>query len=170
MKPVVRQLTVADVDAYRALRLAALADAPDAFGDSLEAARARPPVYWRNLLNGEPDRVFFGAFAGEQMIGTMNIARATGEKLRHKCMLYGVYVASEGRGTGTGRALMEAVIARARATGVLQIGLGVGVHNEAAKRLYERAGFVAYGTEPRALHVDGIFIDEIMMVKHLDGE
>lgn len=170
MNPVVRQLTVADVDAYRALRLAALADAPEAFGDSPEEARVRPPAYWHDLLNGLPDRVFFGAFAGDRMVGTMNIARQKGEKQRHKCMLYGVYVAPEGRGTGASQALMDAVIAAARAMDILQIGLVVGVRNEAAKRLYQRAGFFAYGTERRALIVDGAFVDEIMMVKFLDAE
>jgi RimJ/RimL family protein N-acetyltransferase len=170
VKPAVRQLTVADVGAYRALRLAALADTPEAFGDSIEDARLRPPAYWHDLLNGLPDRVFFGAFAGGRMVGSMNIVRQKGEKQCHKCMLYGVYVAPEGRGTGASQALMDAVIAAAHAMGILQIGLGVGVRNEAAKRFYQRAGFAAYGTERRALIVDGVFVDETMMVKFLDAE
>ncbi|RJS23047.1 GNAT family N-acetyltransferase [Corallococcus sp. H22C18031201] len=47
----------------------------------------------------------------------------------------------EARGTGMGRALMDAAIAAARAWGADRLRLEVFERNEAARRLYERAGF-----------------------------
>ena len=45
---------------------------------------------------------------------------------------------------------------------------GVAVGNTPAIRLYQKAGFEIYGTEPRALFVNGRYIDEHMMVRFLD--
>jgi RimJ/RimL family protein N-acetyltransferase len=71
------------------------------------------------------------------------------------------------RGTGAALALMEAAVEHARGE-VLQVHLMVGAHNEPATRLYEKAGFTRYGTDPRALYVNGRYIDEHMMVRFLD--
>lgn len=168
--PVVRQLTTGDADAYRAIRLEALADSPAAFGDAVEDAQARAARYWQELLGDRPDRVFFGAFASDRLVGTVNIARDKGAKLQHKCWLYGMYVNAQARGTGCGSRLVDRAIERAREIGALQIHLGVGTHNDVAKRLYERAGFVAYGTEPRGLRLGDRFVDEFFMVKFLDAD
>lgn len=168
--PFIRQLTADDVDAYRALRLEALADAPAALGDSVEEAEARPLAHWQTLLGQQPDRIFFGAFASNRMIGTVNVLREKGLKLRHKAWLYGMYVNGEARGTGCARLLVEWAVEQARAMGVLQIHLGVGTHNDVAKRLYERAGFQVYGTEPRCMRVGDRIVDEDLMVKFLDAD
>lgn len=169
MSIAVRQLTAADVDAYRDIRLAMLADAPGAFGDAVEDARMRPPAYWQSLLEKQTDRVFLGAFAASRMVGSANIGHAKGRKMQHKCMIFGVYVKPEGRGQGTGRALIHSCIDQARKWRAMQVLLSVGANNKGARNLYESLGFVAYGTEPRALLVDGDFIDEFLMIKHLDA-
>jgi RimJ/RimL family protein N-acetyltransferase len=48
------------------------------------------------------------------------------------------------------------------------VQLTVVSENEAARRLYEAMGFVAYGHEKRALKHDGRYYDEVLMVKFLD--
>ncbi len=64
---------------------------------------------------------------------------------------------------------MRAAIGAARRTiDILQIHLAVTSHNIAARKLYERHGFVRYGTEPRALLVNGQPYDEDHMVLILD--
>ena len=45
--------------------------------------------------------------------------------------------------------------------------LGCNASNRSARRLYEQAGFQAYGLEPAALHVGGEFFDEVLMVLRL---
>jgi len=57
------------------------------------------------------------------------------------CWIEDVYVADDARGTGMGRALVEAALARARARGCRRVELDVNETNTRAIRLYERCGF-----------------------------
>ena len=59
--------------------------------------------------------------------------------------LYALYVRPAWWSTGTGRALMERVLARASGTGYLSITLWVLRDNRRARRFYERAGFAPDG-------------------------
>jgi predicted GNAT family N-acyltransferase len=52
-------------------------------------------------------------------------------------------VCAEVRGTGVGRALLDALVARARERGLPGVELHAQVH---ARAFYERAGFVPFGT------------------------
>jgi len=69
-------------------------------------------------------------------------------RLRHsiwnpglECYLAELYVASERRGRGLGRALMEAAIDAARRRGADYMDLGTSEDDVVARRLYERMGF-----------------------------
>ena len=57
------------------------------------------------------------------------------------CLLEDLYVADEARGTGLGRALLEAALARARERGCARVELDVNEKNEPALALYRSAGF-----------------------------
>jgi GNAT superfamily N-acetyltransferase len=59
--------------------------------------------------------------------------------------LYALYVRPAWWSTGTGRALMERVLARTSAVGYLSITLWVLRDNRRARRFYERAGFAPDG-------------------------
>lgn len=59
--------------------------------------------------------------------------------------LYALYVRPAWWSTGTGRALMEKVLARSAAAGYRSITLWVLRDNQRARRFYERAGFVPDG-------------------------
>jgi RimJ/RimL family protein N-acetyltransferase len=80
-----------------------------------------------------------------------------------------VYVQAKHQGKGLGTKLFDAVFAHATPL-VKQIHLGVGTKNLPALKLYEKLGFEIYGTEPRALCINGQYIDEHLMVKFLDQE
>jgi ribosomal protein S18 acetylase RimI-like enzyme len=56
--------------------------------------------------------------------------------------LHDLAVLPAARGAGVGRALLEAVAARARALGCCKVTLEVREDNANARRLYERVGFV----------------------------
>jgi GNAT superfamily N-acetyltransferase len=60
--------------------------------------------------------------------------------------LYALYVRPAWWSTGTGRALMERVLARTSGAGYLSITLWVLRDNRRARRFYERAGFAPDGT------------------------
>lgn len=167
----IRALGEEDAGAFRALRLRALRDHPEAFGSSYEETRALPPEEWERRFRSDwvEGGVMFGAFVGGRLVGTVGVARATREKQRHRAGIRSVYVAPEARGRGIGAALMAAAIGQARAWGAVEVlELSVGVGNAAARRLYAGFGFVTYGVERWALKVDGQDVDEALMVLRLD--
>jgi ribosomal protein S18 acetylase RimI-like enzyme len=57
------------------------------------------------------------------------------------CTLEDLYVAEHARGSGLGRALVEATLARARERGARRVELDVWQSNEAAVQLYRSLGF-----------------------------
>lgn len=162
--PIIRLLRPDDAGAYRTLRLQALRDHPEAFGASHEDEAARSLDMTTRRLDGGPLNCVFGAFAGDDLVGTAGfIVPDRSAKSRHKGLLVGVHVSPAHRGRALGRRLVAAVIDHARAHVVL-LQAGVGVDNAPALRLYESLGFRHYGLEDKALRVDGVFVDEALIV------
>ena len=163
---VIRQLEVSDAERYRAVRLRALREEPDAFGSSYEEQVERPLSFFEDRIRPTERRVTLGAFDGDALVGMVTFMRESGTKDEHKGNIIGMYITPEARGKGLGRALLLAAIERARRMpGVEQIHLGVVTRNTAARALYLSVGFVVYGTEPHALKLpDGHYLDEDMMI------
>jgi len=141
-----RRLASHEVDLHRDLRLRALRDAPDSFGDTLAEAAAQPQSYWEDLTRSvtEPDRhVMFLACRGEAVLGSTYglLDRGRTETGR----VGGMWVDAAWRGRGVGRALLEAVFHWAREGGLKRLELWAPAHNPAAIALYSRAGFEATG-------------------------
>jgi RimJ/RimL family protein N-acetyltransferase len=161
----VRRLDADDAIAYRDIRLQALREHPDAFASSYESASRQPESYFGDVLG---KLAFFGALGPDgTMLGVVAFSQCDGDKEKHRGWLVQMYVRPEMRGTGCALALIEALVEHARRH-VIQLHLGVASHNEAALRLYRRAGFEGYGTDPRFLCVNGRYIDEHLMVRFLD--
>lgn len=164
----IRTLTVDDAETFRALRLRALREEPEAFGSSWEEENARPlertiaRLQDRNLIS-------FGGFDVDgNLAGMVRLLRHDGVKVRHKADIISMYVAPEARGRGLGRQLIEAAIAHARETpGIEQLLLAVVTTNIAARNLYLTTGFEPYGMEPLALKLGDRYFDEEMMVHFL---
>ena len=111
---------------------------------------------------------FFGAVANDSSVaGLVAFDQARGDKDKHRGWMLQMYVQPESRGTGCATALVDALLEHAK-TRVIQVHLGVGASNTPAIRLYEKAGFVRYGIDPRAFYVNGRFIDDHLMVRFLD--
>ena len=100
----------------------------------------------------------------------VGVARESSPKLRHKAFIAAMYVAPVHRGKGAARQLIEHALAFAAAMNdVLQITLDVSAGNEPAIGLYASLGFREYGREPRAMLVDGVFYDTILMMLELSS-
>jgi RimJ/RimL family protein N-acetyltransferase len=160
----IRRLTPSDARAYRAVRLEALVNHPESYGSSAESFAARNDEEIGASLD---QMAFFGVFAEGGLGGIVAFGQTKGEREQHRGWLYQVYVQPRLRGTGAASALIGAAMEHAGGH-VLQVHLGVGAHNQPAIRLYQKAGFEIYGTEPRALYVNGRYVDEHLMVRFLD--
>ncbi|HEY6540041.1 MAG TPA: GNAT family N-acetyltransferase [Ktedonobacteraceae bacterium] len=165
----VRTLTEDDLEALWKQRLRALTDNPEAFGSTYEETLARGSEWMRQRLRTKEEETFYlGAFDEDSLIGIVAYYREDGIKYRHKGYVVSMYVAPESRGLGAGRALMQALIARARQIeGLEQLHLAVVTTNQVAYQLYRSLGFEVYGTEPRALKMGGEYWDEYLMVLHV---
>lgn len=136
------RLTVGDGPRLRALRLRALADAPDAFATTLAEAEALDDPRWEDQAVTLPTFVWC---EGTVDLGMVRIAPHDADP--EAVYLISMWVAPEARGRGVADALVAEVIAWARSRGKRRVFLDVGERNRPARALYERAGFVVSGVE-----------------------
>jgi GNAT superfamily N-acetyltransferase len=137
----VRRLTPDDWRIWREVRLAALADAPYAFGSSLAREQAFDEAAWRErldpasgmsavaMLDGRP----VGAIGGYTPPGTAAV------------LLIAMWAGPGLRGRGIGDALVGDLLAWTRDNGWRRVELRVADGNTAARRLFERHGFAPTG-------------------------
>jgi ribosomal protein S18 acetylase RimI-like enzyme len=161
----IRFLTADDAAEWSRLRLEALRQDPAAFSSSVEEHESLPVEEVKRRLDGHGDSFVVGAFEESQLFGMAGFHRETGPKTRHKGRVWGVYVTAAKRGQGVGRQMMQALLQRAAGIpGVEQVFLSVTSSQTAALSLYRSLRFQIFGTEPRALYVEGHFIDEHYLV------
>lgn len=156
-----RRLGAADAVAYQAFRLDGVVRHPHQFRIAAEDERALPTEAVAARLTAG---YVVGAFDAEGLTGIGGLTRYDGAKLRHKALLWGMYVHERARGRGLAGELVEALLAEARREGVAHVLLTVAADNAPARRLYERSGFRTYGVEPGSVRVDGLDLDEALMV------
>jgi ribosomal protein S18 acetylase RimI-like enzyme len=161
----VRRLEASDVADYRELRLDSMKAHPESFGASWESEGEKPISWWVERL--QTSSVFGGWLNNSPLVGVAGFAVHDTPKLRHKGVLWGMYVRPEARGTGLAAALVQHVVAHARAL-VEQVCLTVVASNVAARRLYSAAGFEEYGLERRGLKVGSEYYDQVLMVLPLN--
>jgi RimJ/RimL family protein N-acetyltransferase len=157
-----RILVAGDAAAWRKVRLEALENDPEAFSATIEAHQKLTDDEILSRIVCDPSNKFvFGAFAGGELVGTAGFVREPGLKERHKGFVWGVYLRASHRGEGVGRRMMMLLLDHARKIeGLEQINISVATTQTAAMSLYRSLNFVPYGCEPRALKVNGRYIDE----------
>jgi ribosomal protein S18 acetylase RimI-like enzyme len=166
----IRRLTIDDAPAWAALRREALETCPTSFGATMPDDPGQLVSTARERLAPSDDAAVFGALDGDDLVGVVGIRREPGIKMRHKGMIWGMYVTAAYRRTGVGEALLREAIATGRSwDGLALILLAVSASAPGARRLYERLGFRAWGREPRALYWQGEYFDETHMALDLSS-
>src|SRR3954470_22079051 len=155
----IRRVRATEARALRDVRLRALGDEPLAFGSTHAREAAYPDDLWaaraRESADGPRQATFFST--GERDDAPLGMAFTVidtdDSALAH---LFAMWVAPEARGTGAGAALVAAVVQWATAHGARTLRTAVTVGNDAAARLYERAGFRDTGVREPLGHSDGV--------------
>lgn len=170
----IERITADRFPVWWAIRLRALRDHPDAFGQPIDEAMrlsaAEAMDQFRTRWDSGDNRTF-GAFdRGGAPLGMTGVVREIRPRNRHRMSIWGVYVVPEARGRGISSALLDRALAHVRNTpGVLQVHITAASHNTVAIRAYERAGFIRVGRLPRVdLFPDGTTIDDDLMVLMFD--
>jgi ribosomal protein S18 acetylase RimI-like enzyme len=127
----------------RDIRLRALSDAPDAFETRHEEAVQRPDDWWIDWAarSAEGDRQ--AMFLASESDGPVGIVGTFIEEGR--CSLISMWTDPSVRGRGIGAALVEAAVDFACSARSTELFLEVRLHNEPARRLFERCGFIDTG-------------------------
>jgi ribosomal protein S18 acetylase RimI-like enzyme len=165
---VIRLLNADDAAEWLRLRLEALQCDPEAFSAALEQYQSLSIEEVQRRLWSTPDAFVVGALEQDHLVGMAGFYREQNPKTQHKGRIWGVYVSAPTRGQGVGRKMMDTVLKRAAAiAGLDQLLLSVTSTQSPALALYRSLGCEEFGTEPRALYVNGRFIDELYMTLRL---
>ena len=168
----IRELTKSDAQEYRTLRLRALKEYPAVFSASYDVERKWQVEKFADRLPESPgpkDAFTLGCFVEGDLVGSISFFRYEGPKLMHIGRIVAAHIASEQQGNGYGRAMVVATLERARRIdGLSVVQLTATTTNHRAKSMYQSLGFEICGTTPRAMLVNGEYIDEHLMVLKLD--
>ena len=147
-----RRLTPDDWRLFRAVRLAALAEAPYAYGSTLADWQGENDAEprWRQRLTDVPFNAV--AYLGNDPAGVVG---ATGPNADGAIELISMWVAPFARGQGVADALIRAVVEYARTNGTQAVYLHVRENNSNAIAAYARNGF----------DYDGVAVDESSSVE-----
>ena len=166
----IRPLTAADVHPYKSLRDEALECAPESFSSDHAASVNRPASAYAPRFGAPASGHFFlGAFAPDgPLLGCIGCERELLPQQRHSARLVSMMVAPAAQRRGIGQQPLAASIEQAaQVAGLEQLTLSVTASNHHVVRLYESAGFRAWGLLPRAIVVQGAGYDQLHMVRLL---
>jgi len=164
----IRVLTGRDANQCRLLRLEGLRDFPTAFAASYDEEREVAVGTVGERLEPSESGAVFGAIDNDgELIGMVGIERESRSKLRHKALIWGMYVTPACRERGAGSKLLASALDYAASSmpGLRQINLWVNVKNAPVIKLYQKAGFEPCGVERAFLIVDDEPQDLMHMVK-----
>lgn len=170
----VRRIRADEGALLKTLRVRALAEEPEAFGESVAEAEARDEAEFmaraRAASEGDRRAWFLAELATEPGSGADHVAIGLAMGRRRPpdtCMVFSVWVADTARGHGVGRALVETIAGWARSWAAVTLVLWVYRSNEPAIRFYERLGFMVQWDGPDAEL--GAPHDALAMVRGVEG-
>jgi ribosomal protein S18 acetylase RimI-like enzyme len=163
----IRRLTAADWAELRAVRLTALAEAPEAFASTLDRELGFDEATWRERLRST---AYFGAAPADPgaappaLVGLVAGFPEPGQA--RGWHLVSMWVSPAVRGQGVAGRLVGAVCDLARTQGAACVALWVTDVNQRALAFYRRAGFAATG-ERQLVRADEPGHGEQRMVRQL---
>ncbi len=164
----IRRIEPQQADVLRAIRLTALADAPAAFGSTLERELGFDEAEWvnraRQSATGD-ERCTFIAWHDDERIAGIAGGYRVDPADPPVVELVSMWTDPSSRRSGTARMLIDAVVAWATDLGAERLDLWVTGGNEPARLLYEATGFTETG-DHQPLPSDPCK-DEIRMVRDL---
>jgi RimJ/RimL family protein N-acetyltransferase len=163
----VRHALAHEHNGVRQLRLASLAEDPEAFGGTYAQTVSQPSEWWERWAAqselGNSQRTFVLEADDGRWIG-LALVRLDDER-SDAAVLNAMWVAPQARGRGAAGLLCEACAAWAASRGCRELTLTVVVENNAARCAYEAAGFAV--RDKTTWVRDGRTLDEFVMVRSL---
>ena len=129
------------------MRLAALADAPDAFASTMRREARRGEPQWRSRITASPWFLAWRAGKPAGLVAAVPDQPAGGPPAAGPCgwHLVSMWVSPQARGHGVADLLLGAVIDHAEAAGAPRVTLWVALGNTRARAFYQKMGFLPTG-------------------------
>ena len=140
-KPFVMSAQPEDWERYKAVRLAALMQDPEAFAATLDGEQDQADAFWQDRITSAKATLI--ASIDDIDLGCLVLIPSWDRD--EDLALVAFWVSPQGRGRGVGQALLKAAVAVAKTTEAQRLVLEVGDENEAAIRVYEKMGFLPTG-------------------------
>ena len=139
MQVLIQPAAKSEAQRLRSLRLAALKDAPYAYGAKYEVDKDKPISVWQESL--EISNWFFASIDGED-IGLVGVEKAGTDRISD-CWIFGWWIAQQYRGQGVVKLMLEEIDKFCLENNWLHQGLGVWPENQRAVAAYIKLGFVS---------------------------
>jgi GNAT superfamily N-acetyltransferase len=136
----IRRVTLAEWQTLRRIRLAAMEDAPYAFGSTYEREVAFTEQEWLGRIKRS---AYFVAWAVDVPVGIVGAFSPTDRPDAREIM--SMWVEPEMRGGKLADQLLSTALGWARDDGAVAAGLWVAAGNERARRFFRRYGFQPTG-------------------------
>jgi len=156
----VRQVQPGEWMTLRTVRLAALADAPAAFGSTTARELAFGEAEWRDRATSAPN---FIAWRGNEPVGLVTVICRQNDDVTGsppEWELVSMWVSPNARGSGAADLLVSAIADVVRAESGQQVTLWVADGNDRARAFYLKAGFRPTGLRQTYRRGDGSAFDE----------
>lgn len=141
MQVLIQPAANSEAQRLRSLRLAALKDAPYAYGAKYEVDKDKPISVWQESL--EISNWFFASI-NEEDIGLIGIEKAGIDRLSD-CWIFGWWIAEQYRGKGIVKLMLDEIDKFCIENNWLHQGLGVWPENQRAVAAYQKLGFLSGG-------------------------
>lgn len=159
----IRKLTTNDFDEWKQVRLEAVKNQPESFGESYNNIVEQDSEWFKkSLANGTT----FAKIIEDNIAGLAGTFTMKPGNMKHRAVLFGLYVKPEHRGKKIAEALINHIIEYVKPYHT-QLQATVTTNNEVAIALYKKHGFEIYGTDSNVLLIDGSYYDEYLMLKTL---
>lgn len=161
----VRMTAATDWMLLKKVRLAALSDAPTAFGVSYQTAANYTDEQWQERASAAAGPEFWLAFVDGDAVGMIG----AGISRTNRYNLIGMWVEQHVRGSGIARSLVDAVKSRALQKGHNLVFLDVSPDNARAANFYLRQGFVFIDEWERSASHPHITVQTMVWAANRDG-
>jgi RimJ/RimL family protein N-acetyltransferase len=162
----IRMIREKDREAFKAMRLEALREHPEAFRTDHEESSREPETVWiervGNAIDSPKGCIVLAETNGE-LVGMSGVYRDARSKVRHSAVLWGVYVRRKFRGKKLSERLIAEALNWCRANDVRILRLTVNAVNGPAIRAYLRCGFAICGISPEEVRIGDTYYDEMLM-------
>ena len=157
----IRTLNPNDFEIWKQLRIDAVKNQPQSFGESYEEVAAQNYQHFCESIKND---TLFGYEISGKAVGVVGVYGLKHKNTRHRGALFWLYVAPEHRRKKIAQQLVKHALADA-AQCYRMLHLAVNTENIAAISLYQKFGFEIYATEPEAILIGNKFYDEYLLLK-----